>query len=104
LLEITSQTQWEEINNSPTPIFVIFYAKWCDPCNIMIPIIKQLEKEYSNFKFIEVDIDRNKEISEKFHIDSIPSLIIFKNKKIIFQITGITSKEYCRSIIEDSKY
>jgi len=93
LLKVTSQTQWEELSNSPTPLFVIFCAKWCEPCDIMIPTLEQLENKYDNFQFIQIDIDRNNKLYEEFDIDCIPTLIIFKNQKIVSRITDISSKE-----------
>jgi len=78
LLEITSQTQLEEIKTSSNTFFLYFYTDWCQPCKIVMPQIEQLKKEYEKIKFVKVNIDKNKKICKEYHIDAIPSMMILK--------------------------
>lgn len=69
--------------NSSVPVLVDFYADWCAPCKKVTPILKELKAEMGdNIKIIKVNVDANREISAKYGIKSIPTLLIFQNGEI----------------------
>jgi thioredoxin 1 len=76
-------------------VLVDFFAEWCGPCKLMGPIIEDLAKEYVGKKVLitKVNVDEAKEVAEKFSIMSIPTIILFKNGKVVWQETGVQSKE-----------
>lgn len=72
-----------------TPVFVDFYATWCGPCKAMEPVIKELSKELSGkVKVLKVDIDKNPKVSVRYNIRSVPTMILFRNGKIIWRKSG----------------
>lgn len=82
----------QEKNKFPL-MLVDFWAAWCGPCRIISPIIEQLAKEYSGkIVFAKINVDENPQISNRFGIQSIPTMIIFKYGEVVDRIIGALSK------------
>lgn len=73
-------------------VLVDFYATWCGPCKMMSPIIDSLVNERA-FKVVKIDVDKNIEIAQEYSVMSIPTLILFKNGKLIDKKNGFMPKE-----------
>lgn len=73
-------------------VLVDFYATWCGPCKMMSPIIDSLVDERA-FKVVKIDVDKNMEIAQEYSVMSIPTLILFKNGKLIDKKNGFMTKE-----------
>ena len=67
---------------------VKFWATWCQPCRLMDPMIKKLEEEFSDIKFLSIDIDQVPELAKKFEIKSIPTIILIKDNEVAETIIG----------------
>lgn len=92
-LEITDANFSEEVEKSELPVLIDFWAVWCGPCKMIAPIVEELAAEYEGkAKIGKVDVDNNQEISMKFGIRSIPTLLIFKGGKVVDQIVGAVPK------------
>lgn len=95
--------KFDEIINSETPVLVDFYANWCGPCKAMGPILDEVKKELGdNIRIIKINTDENPEISMKYSIRSIPTLILFQNGEGKFRESGVRSKEAIINLIEKS--
>lgn len=70
-----------------------FAASWCFPCKLQQPIIEKLEKQYSQLKFEKIDIDANKEMSVKYGIRAVPTIIIEKDGKEAARFVGVTAEK-----------
>ena len=91
-IEITD-SNYSEILASGQPVLVDFWAEWCGPCKMIGPIVAQLADEYEGKAVIgKVDVDANPDISVKFGIRSIPTLLIFKNSEIVDKQIGAVPK------------
>lgn len=75
------------------PVLVDFFAAWCGPCQIMHPIVEEIEKEAKDFSVVKVDLDQSPEIAAKNNVMSVPTFIIFKNGKEAERIVGAVPKE-----------
>ena len=93
VLKITNKNFEEEVLNSNKPVIIDFYADWCGPCKMMSPIIDNIAEENSDIKVGKVNVDESQEISIKYNIMSIPTIIIFKEGKEYKKFVGVTSKE-----------
>lgn len=83
-------------------LLVDFWAQWCGPCRMLSPIVDQLASEMNELKFGKVNVDEQPELSEKFEVSSIPTLLLFKNGKVIANRVGAASKEALREWINSS--
>jgi thioredoxin 1 len=102
-MRIISNGQFEqEVLNSANPVFVDFWATWCGPCNVMVPVVEDVAKEFEGkVDFVKVDVDQSKELATKYNVMSIPDFIIFQNGKVLAQLSGILSKESLRKYIQN---
>jgi len=100
--EVNGQEQWQnEVINSDKPVFVDFWAEWCGPCRMVSPTVEELSKEYKDkVNFVKVNVDQNNELASKYNVFSIPTLVIFRDGKVIAQTAGAASKESLRTYID----
>ncbi|HID38375.1 MAG TPA: thioredoxin [Calditrichaeota bacterium] len=84
----------QEVLHSDVPVLVDFWAEWCAPCRIIAPIVEELATEYEGkLKVGKLDVDNNPQVSMKYSIRSIPTLLIYKGGKPVEQIIGAVSKQ-----------
>ncbi len=92
-LEFTDASFDEDVLKSDIPVLVDFWAEWCGPCKALTPLIDELATEYSGkIKIGKVDTDANREISVRFSISAIPTVMLFKGGEIIDKFVGLRSK------------
>ena len=92
---VTDQNFGEEVEKSSLPVLVDFWAAWCGPCRMVAPIVEQLAKELSGkVRVGKLDVDANQGTAGRFRVQSIPSLLIFKDGKEVDRIVGAQSKEF----------
>lgn len=91
-IEITD-SNFDEILKTDKPILVDFWAEWCGPCKMIGPVVEELAGEYEGKAIVgKLDVDSNPEISAKFGIRSIPTLLVFKNGQVVDKQVGAVSK------------
>ena len=73
--------------------FLDFYADWCGPCQVMKPIIEELENELKDIHFSKIDVEKDEPIASEYNVMSLPTYIIKKDGEIIDKFSGIQSKE-----------
>ena len=93
ILEVSDNSFDEEVMQSEKPVLVDFWAPWCGPCKAIGPIVEELAGEFGDkVKFAKCNVDDNPVSPGKFGIKAIPTLIFFKQGKIVDQITGMVAK------------
>ena len=84
--------RFKEQIQSPIPVLVDFYAEWCGPCKMMKPrLLDVAERMSGKAKVIEIDVDKEKELAERYRIQSVPTFIIFKNGEQLWRQSGLIS-------------
>lgn len=100
-LVLTDQTFQDEVIKSTIPVLVDFWAEWCMPCRIVGPIVEELAKEYDGkLKVGKLNVDQNGQTASNFGVMSIPTLLIFKDGKVVRQMVGAQSKENFKKEID----
>jgi len=98
---VNDMGSFNEIINGSTPVLVDFYADWCGPCKMMAPIMQQVSRDMAGkVTVIKVDVDKNEDVARKYQIRSIPTTILFKNGKILWQGVGVMQADQLKAIIQ----
>lgn len=82
----------QEVLNSDKPVLMDFWAPWCDPCRMVVPLVEEIAKERSDIKVVKINVDEEQELAMQFGVMSIPTLVVMKNGKIVNQVTGARPK------------
>jgi thioredoxin 1 len=91
-----------EVEQSDVPVLVDFWAVWCGPCKAIAPIVDELATEYEGrVKVGKLNVDENREVPGKFRITSIPTLLLFKEGKVVQQFVGFRPKNVFTSALDD---
>lgn len=102
MLELNDSNFDNNVMKSDIPVLVDFWAAWCMPCLKMGPIFKELAEEYdTKIKFAKVNVEKSQALALRFGIRSIPTLLIFKDGKIVSQIIGVHPKRNLEKKIKE---
>ncbi len=89
VLEIRDADFDTEVLNSSIPVLVDFWAPWCGPCRMIAPVVEEISNEYAGrMKVGKMNTDDNPDVPSRYGIMSIPTLLIFRNGKVVDQIVG----------------
>ena len=81
-----------EVLNSDKTVLLDFWASWCAPCRMVVPIVEEIADELRDIKVGKIKVDDEPELANKFSIMSIPTLVVMKNGKIVQQVSGARPK------------
>ncbi|MBM6882543.1 thioredoxin [Bacteroides caecigallinarum] len=95
------ETFHELISSSDVPVIVDFFAEWCSPCKTMSPILKQVkDMQGDKVRIVKVDVDKNNALAMQYSIQSVPTLMIFKNGKQMWRQSGVINAGELNKIVE----
>jgi len=93
VINVTDDTFQQEVLHSPIPVIVDFWATWCAPCRIIAPIVEEIAKEYDGkLKVCKLDVDNNPNTAITYGVRSIPTLLYFKDGKVVGTTIGAVGK------------
>lgn len=84
-------------------VVVDFFATWCGPCKMLSPVMDEVESEITDVKFLKIDVDKEEELARRFSVMSIPTIIVFKDGKIMSQHVGFMTKDEIIEMINSAK-
>jgi len=100
-INLTDKNFEKEILRSDKMVLVDFYATWCEPCSLLAPILEKLEKEFEDkMVLLKANVDDVQVNAQKFQVDRIPMVVLFKNGKPINNFTGLKPEPILREWLE----
>ncbi len=101
LIHVNDTNFSSEVLNSDLPVLVDFWATWCGPCRSISPVVEELAKEYvGKVKITKLNVDENPSTPSQYGVRGIPTLILFKQGKVVDQIVGAVPKARLKAMIE----
>jgi thioredoxin 1 len=101
IVHLTDDTFDEGIKKAVGPVLVDFWAAWCGPCKMIAPSLEQLATELNGKVTVaKVNVDENGDLSNRFGIRSIPTLLVFKDGRVVDQVVGAVPKEQLRRLLD----
>ena len=91
-ININKNNFQSEVMNSDKPVLLDFWAPWCAPCRLVVPIVEEIAQERSDIKVGKVNVDEQPELASRFGVMSIPTLVVMKDGKIVNQAMGARPK------------
>jgi len=99
--EFTDANFDEEVMNAEEPVLVDFWAEWCGPCKALAPVIDELATEYDGkIKVGKIDTDANRDVSVRFSISAIPTVMLFHKGEIVDKFVGLRSKKDLKVLLD----
>lgn len=97
-------TTFENIIQSEKPVLIDFFATWCGPCKMLAPVLKEVKDSLGErITILKVDVDKNQELSTRYQVRGVPTMILFQNGKQLWRQSGVlTKEEIIKSIVEKS--
>src|ERR1041384_4764227 len=100
-IQQVTDADFEQLINGDKPVFVDFWAPWCGPCRIIGPIVEELAPSYEGKAVItKMNVDENQNVPMKFGVTSIPTLLIFKDGKLVDRAIGAMPKNNLKAFID----
>lgn len=91
-LHITKENFEQEVLNSDKTVLIDFWAAWCGPCQMLLPVIEELAGEVTNAKICKINVDEQQELAAQFKVMTIPTLIVIKDGKVVNTSVGVKPK------------
>ena len=93
-ITITEKNFEQEVIHSDMPVLVDFWATWCGPCRMLAPVLAEIAEEYGDqVKVGKINVDEERELTLRFGIESIPTVLLFKDGKVVSKSIGFRTKE-----------
>jgi len=100
-METSNKPSFGEIIQGHKPVLVDFSAEWCGPCKMMPPILKEVkDKMGDDVTILKMDVDKNPNVAASYQIQSVPTLIVFRDGQIKWRQSGVIRADQIRSVLD----
>ena len=96
-----NKNNFEEIINSDKPVLLDFYADWCGPCRMVVPIVHEIADENPQYVVGKINVDEEMELASQFGVTTIPTLVVIKNGEVVNRSSGAKPKAQILAMLED---
>jgi thioredoxin 1 len=95
-------TSFSKLIESETPILVDFSAEWCGPCKMLAPVLKEVKGRIGDAaRIVKIDIDANEQVAQFYKVQSVPTLILFKNGEIKWRQSGLMTAQQLENVLRE---
>lgn len=91
-IQVTKENFEQEVLKSDKPVLVDFWAPWCGPCQVLMPVIEELANEVTDTKICKVNVQDYPELAEKYNVMTIPTLAVFKDGNVVNSVSRVLPK------------
>ena len=98
-IRVNQENFREEVVNSDRPVLIDFWASWCGPCRMVLPIVEQIAEEREDIKVVKINVDEEPELASQFRVMSIPTLVVFKDGAVVNQAVGARSRDAIEAML-----
>ncbi len=97
--EVTESSFEQEVVKSTKTVLVDFYADWCAPCKMMVPVLEEIATERPDIKIVKINVDKEPLLAKDFRVGSIPFLAVMKDGVFVDRLVGYRPKEYVLAML-----
>jgi thioredoxin 1 len=98
-ISVTKETFHKEVMLSEKPVLVDFWAPWCGPCRMVLPLVEEIAEERDDVKVVKINVDEEPELASQFQVMSIPTLMVVKNGEVVSKTMGARPKAQINAML-----
>jgi thioredoxin 1 len=98
-ISVTKETFHKEVMMSEKPVLVDFWAPWCGPCRMVMPLVEEIAEERDDVKVVKINVDEEPELASQFQVMSIPTLMVVKNGEVVSKAMGAKPKAQINAML-----
>ena len=98
-ISVTKESFHKEVMMSEKPVLVDFWAPWCGPCRMVLPLVEEIAEERDDIKVVKINVDEEPDLASQFQIMSIPTLMVVKDGEVVNKVMGARPKAQINAML-----